>query len=194
MTTTEKLGLRHGHPTAWKFRQWSAPESDGLRRLTWANGMGEIARGPKENDLIIPKLHAEQPFVLNNLTDTGEQDFASVYFDSQAVRASLFVRGYNDTPVESDTLSTLTGEVTGTDYTGLTYTRDTDWTATGGVATGATKTWTAGSGGWTAMTHVVLATVISGTSGITVAFVALSATRTLAAAETLDITPTVTIT
>lgn len=194
MAVQEKMGLRHGHPTAWKFRHWSAPDDrDGLRRLTWANGIGDLKRGPKENDLIIPELFMGQPFQLNNLTNEGEQDFADVYFDDQAVRANLYIRGYNDTPLETDTLSTLTGEVTGTGYAALDYTRGTDWTAASGVATGATKTWTAG-GAWTAMTNVVIATVASGTAGLTIAYVALSATRTLANGETLDITPTVTVT
>jgi hypothetical protein len=194
MAVQEKMGLRHGHPTAWKFRQWTRPDDrDGLRRLAWANGFGEFKRGPKETDLVIPELFGAQPFVLNNLTNEGEQDFADVYFDDQAVRSNLYVRGYNDTPVETDSLSDLTGEVTGTGYAALDYVRGTDWTAAAGAATGVTKTWTAG-GAWTAMTHVVVATVASGTSGLTISYVALSATRTLANGETLDVTPTVTIT
>jgi hypothetical protein len=193
MESSVRAGLRGGHPTAWKFRQWSAPERDGLRRLRWASSLGEFHRGPKETDLVIPELFEEQVAIVNNLTDQGENDMVRVYFGNQAVRASLFMRAYNDTLVESDTLSTATNEVSGTGYAALTYTRNTDWSVTGSVATGATKVWTAG-GAWTPMTFVALATVGTGTGGLMINYVPLSATRTLAASETLDVTPTVTAT
>lgn len=142
---------------------------------------------------MIPELFAEQPALLNNLTDQGEADIASVYFRNQAVRASLFLRAYNDTLLENETLSTAQNEVTGTGYAALTYTRNTDWSGSGSVANGATKVWTAG-GAWTPMTHVALATVGTGTAGLMINYVALSATRTLALSETLDVTPSVTVT
>lgn len=195
METQQKIGLRGGHPTAWKFRHWSAPETKtGLRRLMWMPHHGPLKRGPLESDTAVASLFEAEPFTLNNLADEGESDIIDVYFEDQAVRATLYIRGYNDTIVETDTLATITGEVSGTGYAALTYTRGTDWTHTNSVATGATKTWTAGAGGWTAMTYINIGTVASGTAGLHIAYVALSATRTLAASETLDITPTVTAT
>lgn len=190
-----RLGLRGGHPTAWKFRHWSAPdERKGQRRLKWSSMQDDYGLyGPYESDPIIGRLFEDQPFHVNNLANEGESDIVDVYFQDQAVRSALYIRGYNDTILETDTLSTVTGEVTGTGYAALTYTRGTDWTHAGSVVTGATKTWTAG-GTWTAMTHIGIGTVASGTSGLLIAYAALSATRTLANTETLDVTPVVTAT
>ena len=149
---------------------------------------GYIAKGSKF-DLEVAR---SQLWTGNALADEGEGDILDVYFDVQAVRTSLFLRLYNDTPLETDTLATLTGEVTGTGYGAITLTRGTDWSApaldAGDMQTiTPTKTFTAG-GAWTAATQLVLATVGTGTAGLHIAWAALSATRTLASADTLDVT------
>ena len=185
------------HPTAWKFRHCSAPDGDGVRRLKWMSGLGPNGhdfgdRGPLETDPVFARLFDEANPLFNNLCDEGEADFVDVYFDTQAVRSALYIRGYNDTLIEAETQATAQNEQSGSGYSALTYTRNTDWTASGSVATGATKTWTA-TGAWIAMTDIMLATTATGTAGLAIAYVALSATRTLANTETLDVTPTVTM-
>jgi hypothetical protein len=124
------------------------------------------------------------------LADEGEIDILDVYFDDVAVRSSLFGRLYNDTPVETDTLATLVNEVSGTGYGAVTFARGTDWSdpaldSGDGMTSSTVKTFSA-SGTWTAATVLVLATVASGTSGLHLAWVALSATRTLTNGDSLD--------
>lgn len=185
------MGLR-GH-TAYKFRHWTL-DPDGERVLDWANGID--LRG----DRIVKGSAAElevieaQELILNALADEGEIDILDVYFEDQAVRTSTYLRLYNDTPAEADTLATLTGEVSGTGYAGITVTRGTDW-STPAAATGtttSTKTFTAG-GTWTAATQLVLATVASGTAGLFLAWAALSQSRTLGNGDTLDVTLQITL-
>jgi len=58
------------------------------------------------------------------------------------------------------------------------------------MTTSTTETYTAG-GSWSAATNLVVATVGSGTSGLHVAWAALSATRTLVLNDTLDVSLTI---
>lgn len=189
------MGLR-GH-TAYKFRHWKIDPETGLQTLDWASGLDESVQGlgiVKGSDDELAVVDAQE-FTLNALANEGEEDMLDVYFDAQAVRTTLYFRLYNDTPAETDTLATLTGEVTGTGYTGVAVTRGTDWSApdhSTGTATG-TKTFTGGSGGWSAATQLVLATVQTGTAGLHIAWAALSQSRTLAENDTLDVTMTVTL-
>lgn len=178
--------------TAWQFAQYR-PDPDGVRRLISAEGLGDF-RGPREDDPAIIEVRANIPLILNNLTDEGENDLVEVYFDDTAVRSALYARFYNDTAVETDTLTTITNEMSGNGYGALTYTRGTDWTVSGGsAAVGATKTLTASGGSIGPFTDMLLATVSTGTAGLAIAYVALSTSRTLADTETLDVTPTVTV-
>lgn len=182
--------------TKYKFAHYR-PTGDGLRSLIWAsdghNGgetfdLGEVIRGSRR-DLDIRRDALWTP---NALADEGELDLLDVYFDDVAVRASTFLRLYDDTPVDTDTLATLTGEVTGTGYGPITLTRGTDWSnpaldAGDGQTITPTKTFTAG-GTWTAATQLVLATVGTGTAGLYLAWAPLSTTRTLLNGDTLDVT------
>lgn len=182
--------------TAYKFRHWVTDPETGLQVLDWASHLKGGLRGEtilKGSKAEIEVIEA-QDWALNALADEGEIDILDVYFDDVAVRTTLYLRLYNDTPIETDTLATLTGEVTGTGYTGVAVTRGTDWsqpTAAGGTVTG-TKTFTAG-GTWTAATNLILATVQTGTAGLHLAWAALSATRTLQNGDSLDTTLTVTL-
>ena len=181
--------------TRYKFRHYRLGP-DGQRYLVWASdekkfeefALGQILHGSRQ-DLEIQRSQLWTP---NALADEGELDFLDVYVEDQAVRASTFFRLYNDTPAETDTLATLVNEVSGTGYTAPTVTRGTDWSAPAldggdGLSTSVVKTFTAG-GTWTAATQLVWATVATGTSGLFLGWVALSATRTLVNTDTLDVT------
>jgi hypothetical protein len=168
---------------------------DGRRYLIWASDgpgrseeipLGDVLAGsPSELDVVHSQL-----WTPNALADEGEKDILDVYFDDVAVRTNTYLRLYNDTPLETDTLATLTGEVSGTGYDGIAVARGTDWTDpaldSGDMQTASsTKTFTAG-GSWTAATQLALATVQNGTAGLFLAWVALSTTRTLVLNDTLD--------
>lgn len=137
-------------------------------------------------------IQQSQLWTPNALADEGEKDILDVYFDDVAVRATLYLSLWNDTPAETDTMATLVNEVTGTGYARIALTRGTDWSDpaldAGDMQTiTPTKTFTAG-GAWTAATQLVLDTAASGTAGLFLAWAALSATRTLANGDTLDVT------
>ena len=186
--------------TMWKSRHYGG---DG--KLLWASG---INAGDEGNPLASERIYrgsegelevirAQDDFLIPNaLADEGEKDILDVYFDVQAVRTALYCGLYNATPVDTSTQSSLSAnEVSGTGYARATFTRGTDWGAPaldGGdyMTTSTTKTFTAG-GAWTAATYATLETTSSGTAGLLIAYVALSATRTLANTETLDVSFTV---
>lgn len=193
------MSNRLKHPTHWKFRHYG---SDG--NLLWASGLDDM-EGNEGNPLAKQRIHKgsladldvinDQGWNENTLADEGEGDILDVYFDAQAVRTNLYGRLWNDTPVETDTMALLTGEVSGTGYGSVTFARGTDWGAPAldsgdMMTTSTTKTFTAG-GAWSAATYITLDTVGSGTTGLLILYVALSATRTLANTETLDVSFTV---
>jgi hypothetical protein len=174
--------------TAYKFRHYNG---DG--ELLWASSIGDMEGSgfSKGRDLEVIR---EQDWELNTLVDEGEKDILDVYFDDVAVRTTLYFRLYDITgPAETDTLTTISAEeITGTDYTGVAVTRGTDWTDpaldSGDMRTvSSTKTFTAG-GTWDTANQLVLATVQTGTAGLFIAYVALSAARTLLINDTLDVT------
>lgn len=183
--------------TKAKIRHYRPDPETGLPSLIWASDgpkrsetfrLGEIIRGSHADFEII----RSQLWTPNALADEGEKDILDVYFDDVAVRGTLYLRLYNDTPAETDTLATLLNEVSGTGYDGVAVTRGTDWSDpaldSGDMRTvTGTKTFTAG-GAWTDATQLVLATVQNGTAGLFLAWVALSATRTLANGDSLNTT------
>lgn len=177
--------------TAHKFRHYR-PDEAGRSSLIWAPGYGEIPVGEiLEGSPADLDVRRSQLWTPNTLADEGENDILDVYFNDQAVRASLFLRLYNDTPIETDTLATLVSETSGSGYGPITVTRDTDWTEPAldggdGQTTMTQKTFTA-TGAWTDATYMILATVGTGTAGLHIAFVALSATRTLQNGDTLNV-------
>lgn len=170
---------------------------DGRQYLIWASdgganagetfGLGEVPVGSRQELEIVH----DQLWTPNTLADEGEGDILDVYFDAQAVRSSLFLRLYNDTPVETDTLTTLTGEVSGTGYGAITVSRGTDWTApaldVGDMQTTMSTKQFSATGTWTDATYLVVATVGTGTAGLLIIYNALSATRSLVDGDTLDI-------
>ena len=183
--------------TQVKFRHYRS-DPDGRRSLIWAQdgatgyeefALGEIIQG-SDDDLEIVNSQLWTP---NTLVDEGENDMLDIVFNNQAVRASMYFRLYSDGAIaETDTLTSLTNEVTGTSYDGVVVTRDTHWSepsndAGDGQTTSTTRTFTAG-GTWTDADELVLATVQNGTSGLFYAWVALSTTRQLENTDTLDVT------
>jgi hypothetical protein len=179
-------------PTAYQFAHHRT--IDGARHLIWGNGIGEVHIPYGTADYF--EALADRGWEGNALADEGESDMLAVYFRTQAKRANIFGRLYNDTPTETDTLATLTGEVTGTGYAAVTFAvSDAGWPTlaldSGDFkVTSSVQTFTAG-GAWTVATNLVLATVASGTAGLHVAWVALSTSRTLANTDTLDVSAAV---
>jgi hypothetical protein len=183
--------------TAYQFRQY-----DGNGKLLWASGINEGDDGnPMASEGIYRGSEGEleviraQPLLLNTLADEGEGDILDVYFDVQAVRTNLYCALFNDTPLETDSMTDLVDEEAGSGYARATFARGTDWgipALDGGdmMTTSTTKTFTA-TGAWSANTYAVLTTDLTGTAGLLIAYVALSATRTLANTETLDVSFTV---
>ena len=169
---------------------------DGVPHLIWGNGIGEVCiprDTPQEYEALMDRCWND-----NDLSDEGEIDILSVYFRDTSNPTTFYGRLYNDTPTNQDTLSTLSGEVSGTGYPGspgVTWTAGTtdfgsialDPPTTGDAkTTSTTKTWTAASA-WSPATYLALTTAQTGTSGLLIAYSALSATRTLASADTLDV-------
>lgn len=129
----------------------------------------------------------------NVLADGGEQAFLNCVLRATSCPTTFYLRLYNDTPVETDTLSTLTGEPTTNGYAAQELTRDaTGWPTlaldSGDYqATSRTVTFNATGGSWGPVTYLALATSTD-TSGVLVSYAALSTSRTLAAGESLQVT------
>lgn len=172
---------------------------DGRKYLIWASdgpsnrgeefAVGDVLAGSRQH----VDIRRSQLWTPNALMDEGEKDILDVYFDDVAVRTSLFYRLYSDGAIaETDTLATLTGEVSGTGYGAQTVTRGTDWADptldSGDMQTTSTQKTFSATGTWTAADELVLATVGSGTSGLALAWVALSTTRTLVNGDDLNVT------
>ena len=135
-----------------------------------------------------------QETITNALADEGEEQILDVYLRGATAPSNFYLRLYNDTPAETDTLALLTGEASGNGYAAVTLAAtNVGWPTLAlnsgdFMATSATATYTASGGNIGPVTYVVLATAETGTSGKLVAYAALSQTRTLANGETLDLT------
>ena len=129
----------------------------------------------------------------NNLADEGEYMFLDVALRNGTAPSNYFLRLFNDTPVETDTLGSLTGEPSGNGYTAQTVERNTTGWPTLALdsgdyrATSSTETFTASGGSWGPVIYCVLATSTD-SSGKLVSYVALSQSRTLASGESLQVT------
>ncbi len=174
------------HPTEWRFEHRTA---DGI---VWMSGIGEV-----EFELGSPEhlaARADQPWTPNALADEGEQDMLSVYFRAGTAPTNFYVGLVNDTPVDTDTLATITGEPSGNGYARQLIERNSTGWPTLALDSGdyravsTEETFTASGGSIGPVTYAFLTTVVSGTSGLLIAYAALSASRTLAAGETLGVT------
>jgi hypothetical protein len=178
---------------------------DGERCLIWGNGIGEVLI-PVTSPEYIEAMN-DRSWNHNALADEGENDLLAVYFRTQAKRATLYGRLYGGTgtPQETYTLATMATnnvvEVSATN--GYTPATSCAWTVgdthfptfakTGGAGgnsdwkvTSQTRTFTA-TGTWTDAKHLILSEAATGTSGLFLAWSPLSATRTLANTDTLDV-------
>lgn len=129
----------------------------------------------------------------NALADEGEYAFLDIYLRGATPPAGFYIRLYNDTPVETDTLSTLTGEPSGNGYAAIAVERsNTGWPTLAldsgdYMATSKEVTFTAAGGSIGPVTYVALATS-SDNTGKLISYAALSQSRTLATGESLKIT------
>lgn len=184
-------------PTQYKFRHYRRHPEHGKPCLIWASdgpgrseeiALGEIVKGSRQ-DLEVVRSQLWTP---NALVDEGEADILDVYFDDVAVRTTLYFGLFNDGGIlDTDTLATLTNEVSGAGYARIAVARGTDWSnpaldAGDMQTTSTTKTFSA-TGTWTAASELVLATSADNT-GLFIAWAALSATRNLVNGDTLDVT------
>jgi hypothetical protein len=182
--------MRRGS-TAFRFRHYR-PDEDGVKSLIWASEFGEIPLGEvpmgEGDDLAIQRKQLWTP---NALADEGEGDMLDVYFDAQAVRTSLFLRLYDDTPIETDTLATLVNEVAESGYGAITVTRGTDWTApaldAGDMQTSMSQKTFNATGTWDPAVSMVVATVGTGTAGLHIAWVVLSTPRNLTNGDSMNV-------
>jgi hypothetical protein len=196
-------------PTSYKFRHYGKnpdPQGDGDVLLWASNGRDSIF--PTAGELIIKgsetdlEVKHSQLWTPNALADEGEIDILDVYFEDQAVRATLYLRLYNSaTTAEADTLTTIeaigSGEESAGGYGNIAVARGTDWTAPtapGGTTTPATGSHTFNATAtWAAVQSMVLATVATGAAGLHIAWVNLSASRSLVNGDSLDTDLTVSL-
>lgn len=129
----------------------------------------------------------------NDMADEGENAILDVFYRAAAAPAGFFIRLYNDTPVETDTLTLLTGEPVGNGYAPIAVERSAvgfptialdagDW-----QVTSKTVQFVASGGTIGPVTYAVLSTT-SDNTGLLIGFKALSQSRTLADGEKLDVT------
>lgn len=129
----------------------------------------------------------------NALADEGEQLFLNCTLIATGCPTTFYLRLFNDTPAETDTLADLTGEPSTNGYAASEIPRtDVGWPTlaldSGDYqATSSTETFSASGGSWGPVTYAVLATS-SDSSGKLVSYTALSTSRTLASGESLQVT------
>lgn len=165
-------------------------------RLIWVPGMGDTddRRGPLPGDPAHDRLLAAG-WLLNNLADSGEQLMLDATWRAGTRPTNVYGALYNDTPVDTDTLATLTGEPSGSGYARLTWAcNGTDFPTlaldSGDYRlVGAQKSYTASGGSIGPVTYFAIVSAASGTAGSLYVYMALSASRTLANGDTLNVTP-----
>ena len=169
---------------------------DGERCLIWGNGIGELLIPVGSSDYL--QALGDRSWQDNNLVNSGEDDILNVYFRNTTRLTTFFGRLYDITtppPTDATTLAAPGGtECAGTGYAGVTW-ASADFgvpadNAGSQQTLSSTKTFTAGAGGWSLVDHLFLTSVnnptTAGTPGL-IAWTALSANRTLAASDTLDV-------
>lgn len=187
-------------PTRYKFRHYGInPDGDvGGDVLLWASdGTNSIFPSDPvvKGGVADREIMQSQLWTPNALADEGEIDVLNVYFDVQPVRDPLYFSLHNDgTIAEADTMATILAEVTEGGYARIAVARGVDWSAPAAVAgtTSVVKTFNA-TATWTAAQAMVLGTALTGTAGLHIAWVNLSATRSLVNGDSLDVDLTVTM-
>lgn len=130
----------------------------------------------------------------NSLTNEGQYLFLDVVLRGGTAATQFYVRLFNDTPVITDTISTLTGEPSGTyGYAAQLIEKSaTGWPTLAldsgnQQATSSVETITASGGSIGPVTYACL-TTSTDSSGKLVSFAPLSQSRTLAAGDSIQIT------
>jgi len=127
----------------------------------------------------------------NQFSDQGEQAILDVFLRGATPPAQFYLRLLNSTPVDTTTLSTMTGEPSGSGYAPMLVERSNVGWPTLALDVGdymaSSKTVTFTSTGTITATYAILATT-SNNVGLLLAYKALSMTRTLANGESLDVT------
>jgi len=171
----------HG-PTFYKFLH---RRKDGL--ILWASGIGEV------DTYDVEAVRREQPWVANNLADEGESDILDVYYRGATAPTQFYLGLLNSTPTDTTTLSTMTGEPSGSGYARQLIERSSVGFPTLALDAGdykltsSTETFTASGGTIGPVTYAFLATT-SDNTGKFLNYVALSASRTLLDGDSLDVT------
>jgi len=132
--------------------------------------------------------------VVNNaISAVGRGDMLTAFLQAIQVPTTFFLRLYNDTPADTDSLGSLTNEASGNGYAAQELTRDASgWNTLaneGGLTHSVTSkvaTFSANGGSWGPVTNVVLATS-SDNSGRFIGWAALGASRTLKDGEALKV-------
>jgi hypothetical protein len=129
----------------------------------------------------------------NNLADKGEENMLDVYFRGGTAPASFEIGLFNDTPVDTDDVSDLTGEPSTNGYARQALARNSTDFPTLALDSGDYQvtskevTFSASGGSWGPVTYACLIYVNGATKKL-IAYEALSQSRTLADGETLTIT------
>ena len=130
----------------------------------------------------------------NNLADEGEFNVLDTYLRATNTPSSFFLRIFNDTPVDTDSLASLAGEPGfSVGYAPQTVNRDATangWPTlgfSGGNAQASSRQVTFDFTGTATVTYAVLATT-SDNSGRHISYASLSSSKTLASSEQLRIT------
>ena len=102
------------------------------------------------------------------LLTSGQVDILNVYFLNTAVRSTLYLGLMTNTtnPTVGQQLGTGITEVSGTGYNRISLTRNTDWSILSDTITAAQKTFTVGSGGWSAVNGYFVALSSGGTDAV----------------------------
>ncbi len=184
------------HPTKYKFRHY-VKNPDGVDTLLWAsdgrNNINvrageEILRGSAAELLVMES----QLWTPNDLANEGEVDILDVYFDAQAVRATLYFGLLSASASETTTEAGMTELTVANGYARIAVARGTDWAVPTHAAgtLSVTKQFSA-SGAWSTALDLSLSTSASGGGGLFIAWSTLSQSRTLGDGDTLDVSLTV---
>jgi hypothetical protein len=161
-----------------------APAQAGIRAI----GVYDFRAFNSEGNLIWEDL--DRP---NNLADEGEYMFLDVVLRAGTAPGQFYLRLWNDTPVETDTIATLASEASGNGYAAQLVERSATGWPTLALDSGdyravsSTETFSASGGSWGPVTYCTL-TTSTDSSGKLVSYVALSQSRTLASGESLQVT------
>ena len=175
------------HPTEFTYQH----RREG--RVIWAHGHGDldiVVGSPEHDELIRSSI-----WTPNALADEGESDLLDVYFRGATAPTGFYVGLLNSSPSDTTTLTTMTGEPSGSGYSRKNLTRNSTGFPTLALDSGdyrlvgAAVTFTASGGTIGPVTTSFLCSnAASGTSGKFLVYNALAQSRTLADGDSLDVT------